>query len=46
MQLILSTASLRTYRIERCFAFAAESGFDGLELMVDSRYESRQPDYL
>ncbi len=46
MQFIFSTGSLWTYSIERCFAFAAEAGFDGVELMVDSRYESRQPDYL
>lgn len=46
MNFIFSTGSLWTYSIERCFAFAAEAGFDGLELMVDNRFESRQPNYL
>ncbi|MCP5096226.1 MAG: sugar phosphate isomerase/epimerase [Chloroflexi bacterium] len=46
MKIILSTGSLWTYRIEHCFALAAEAGFDGIELMVDQRHDTRQPDYL
>jgi len=46
MQFIFSTGSLYTYGIDRCFALAAEAGFDGIELMVDQRWDTRQPDYL
>jgi len=46
MQFILSTGSLYTYGTERCFAVAAEVGFDGIELMVDQRWDTRQPTYL
>jgi sugar phosphate isomerase/epimerase len=46
MRFIFSTGSLWNYSIERCFRFAAEAGFDGLELMADQRWETRQPDYL
>ena len=46
MQFILSTGSLWNYVTDRCFSFAAEAGFDGIELMLDSRYETRMPDSL
>lgn len=46
MQFIFSTGSLWSYSIERCFQFAAEAGYDGLELMADERWETRQPHYL
>jgi sugar phosphate isomerase/epimerase len=43
---ILSTGSLWSYGLERCFALAAAAGFDGLELMVDQHWDTRQPAYL
>lgn len=46
MEFLFSTGSLWSYSIERCFAFAAQAGFDGIELMVDRRWETRQPGYL
>ncbi len=46
MQFILSTGSLYTYGIERCFELAAQAGFDGIEIMVDHRWDTRQPDHL
>jgi sugar phosphate isomerase/epimerase len=46
MQFIFSTGSLYTYSISRCFEFAAQAGFDGIELMVDYRWDTRQADYL
>ncbi len=46
MRFIFSTGSLWTYSIERCFDFAAQAGFDGIELMVDQRWDTRQPHYL
>jgi sugar phosphate isomerase/epimerase len=46
MQFLLSTGSLWSYSVERLFAFAAEAGYDGLELLVDMRWETRQAPYL
>lgn len=46
MRFIFSTGSLYTYGIERCFELAAHAGFDGVELMVDDRWDTRQPAYL
>ena len=46
MRFILSTGSLYNYSIDRVFALAAEAGFDGIELMVDLRWDTRQSDYL
>ena len=46
MKFIFSTGSLYTYSPARCFEFAAQAGFDGIELMVDHRWDTRQPDYL
>ena len=45
MDFVFSTGSLWSYSIERCFDFAARAGFDGVELMVDRRWDTRQPDY-
>lgn len=46
MKFIFSTGSLYPYSIDRVFAFAAEAGFDGMELMVDDRWDTRQADFL
>lgn len=46
MKFIFSTGSLYSYGTERAFAFAAKAGYDGIELMVDERWDTRQPDYL
>ncbi len=46
MQFLFSTGSLWTYRVERCFQLASEAGYDGLELVVDHRWETRQADFL
>jgi len=46
MKFIFSTGSLYTYGTERSFAFAAEAGYDGIEVMVDDRWDSRQAAYL
>jgi sugar phosphate isomerase/epimerase len=42
----LSTGSLYTYGLARVFELAAEAGFDAVEVMVDHRWDSRQPAYL
>lgn len=46
MNFIFSTGSLWSYGIDRCFMFAAQAGFDGLEIMVDPRWDTRQAGYL
>ena len=46
MRFLFSTGSLYTYSIARCFSFAAAAGFDGIELMVDIRWDTRQAEYI
>lgn len=46
MKFIFSTGSLYTYGLDRCFALSAQAGFDGVELMIDQRWDTRQVDYL
>jgi sugar phosphate isomerase/epimerase len=42
----LSTGSLYSYGLNRAFQLAAGAGFDGVEVLVDQRWDTRQPDYL
>jgi sugar phosphate isomerase/epimerase len=42
----LSTGSLYTYGLARAFELAAEAGFDAVEVLVDHRWDCRQPAYL
>ena len=42
MRFILSTGSLYSYSIDRVFALAAEAGFDGIEVLIDHRWDTRQ----
>jgi len=42
----LSTGSLYNYGTARVFELAAKAGFDGIEVLSDHRWDSRQPDYL
>lgn len=42
----LSTGSLHTYGIARAFALAADAGFDAVEVLMDQRWDTRQPAYL
>lgn len=46
MRFLFSTGSLYTYGTARCFEFSARAGFDGVEVMVDDRWDTRQPAYL
>ena len=46
MRFALSAGSLYTYGLDRIFALAAEAGFDGIEVLVDPRFDTRQPVYL
>ena len=42
----LSTGSLYSYATARVFELAAEAGYDGVEVVVDYRWDTRQPAYL
>lgn len=45
-RVIFSTGSLYPLDTSRCFELAAEAGFDGVEIMCDERFSTRDPDYL
>jgi sugar phosphate isomerase/epimerase len=42
----LSTGSVYTYGTARVFDLASRAGYDGLEVIVDERWDTRQPKYL
>ena len=42
----LSTGSLHTYGLSRVFELAAEAGFEAVEVLIDDRWDTRQPEYL
>src|SRR5919199_3722432 len=42
----LSTGSIYTYGTARAFDLAARAGYDGVEVIVDDRWDPRQPAYL
>ncbi len=44
--IVLSTGSLYNYGLERVFGIAAATGFDGVEVLIDDRWDTRQPAYL
>jgi len=44
--LALSSGSLYSYGLERVFELAAWAGFDGMEVLIDGRWDTRQADYL
>lgn len=43
---IFSTGSLYPFGLERVFGWAAEAGFDGIEVMMDARWDTHQRAYL
>ena len=43
---VFSTGSLYPFGLERVYAWAAEAGFDGVEVMMDERWDTHQPHYL
>jgi len=43
---ILSTGSLHSYGLDRVFALARAAGFDGIEVIVDARWDTRQAHVL
>jgi len=45
-RVLFSTGSLYLMDTAYCFQLAAEAGFDGIEVMCDERYSTRDPVYL
>jgi sugar phosphate isomerase/epimerase len=43
---VFSTGSLHPFGLGRVFGWAAEAGFDGVEVMMDDRWDTHQPAYL
>lgn len=44
--IIFSTGSLHPFGLARVFGWAADAGFDGVEVMMDDRWDTHQPEYL
>jgi sugar phosphate isomerase/epimerase len=44
--IVLSTGSLHSYGLNRVFDLAAQAGFQGIEVIVDQRWDTRQSHYL
>ena len=43
---VFSTGSLYPFGLERVYSWAAEAGFDGVEIMMDERWDTHQRAYL
>lgn len=43
---VFSTGSLYPFGLERVYAMAAEAGYDGVEIMMDERWDTHQAGYL
>jgi sugar phosphate isomerase/epimerase len=43
---IFSTGSLYPFGLDRAYGWAAEAGFDGVEIMMDERWDTHQDAYL
>jgi sugar phosphate isomerase/epimerase len=43
---IFSTGSLYPFGLDRAYSWAAEAGYDGVEIMMDDRWDTHQADYL
>lgn len=43
---VFSTGSLYTFGLDRVYGWAAETGYDGVEVMMDDRWDTHQEGYL
>jgi sugar phosphate isomerase/epimerase len=43
---IFSTGSLYPFGLERVYAWISQAGYDGVEIMMDERWDTHQEDYL
>ena len=46
MLVVFSTGSLYPFGLDRIYAWAAEAGYDGIEIMMDDRWDTHQASYL
>src|SRR3954454_23541494 len=46
MPVTFSTGSLYPFGLDRSYGWAAEAGFDGVEIMMDERWDTHQDAYL
>jgi sugar phosphate isomerase/epimerase len=44
--IILSTGSIYNFGIARVFSLGAEAGYDGMEVLIDGRWDTRDPAYI
>ena len=43
---IFSTGSLYPFGLDRVYGWISEAGYDGVEIMMDERWDTHQEDYL
>jgi sugar phosphate isomerase/epimerase len=43
---VFSTGSLYPFGLDRVYAWISEAGYDGVEIMMDERWDTHQEDYL
>jgi sugar phosphate isomerase/epimerase len=46
MKILSSTGSLYNYGLERAFSISQQAGFGGMEVIIDYKFDTRQPEYL
>ena len=46
MPVIFSTGSLHPFGLDRAYSLAAEAAYDGVEIMMDDRWDTHQRNYL
>src|SRR5215210_5846125 len=46
MPVVFSTGSLYTFGLARVYAWISETGYDGVEVMMDERWDTHQEAYL
>jgi len=46
MSVIFSTGSLHPFGLDRVYGWVAEAGYDGVEIMMDERWDTHQDSYL
>ena len=44
--IVFSTGSLYPFGLDRAYSWAAEAGYDGVEIMMDDRWDTHQANYL
>ncbi len=43
---VFSTGSLYPFGLDRVYGWAVEAGYDGVEIMMDERWDTHQDAYL